>query len=446
MSDSLGKTAAKRMPLLLETLIGALLMGFLWRVRGTHGWGSSWGLLNAGFVFLLFLTAAVRRKRSPSLLLISLAALSFMLTSPAWGTLLGQITGVLRLTLPDGSSEDILISPASGVVMMLCMGFGLAGVFGVLLGRCFSDKKWRVWDYVAVAAAALIVTYAAKATIAHLFVRVAEPQAAEAFADGLKEAGIDGSVFKAYLAHFNSDPWAKKIAGGRNYYACVSAFSAALAAVAAIMTARFIVKDKYAAGTGALVCGAFAFSITVSDLFFFFGDGGYRMAQGFSLPESFAPWSLWEYFTGFFAGGIITFYIIKTSRPEPETPSLLDGMPRKAGNALFFFLTCIGGIGLNAVRPVLVRLDESKLMIPATVAAALIVLAVCLVLCKKYGARWEKIPLPTLSRALCAAFVVYIFILYMFVGEGNITSIGMLHNILVCISAAAVLARCACKY
>lgn len=439
--------AKERKTLLLpNVLIGALLGGFLWRVRGTHGWGSSWGLLNAGFLLTLFLTAVLGRKKKPSLPLISLTALSFMLTSPAWGTLLEQITGVLRLSLPEGGSKDYLISPVSGVIMMLCMGFGLAGAFGVTLGGCFSDKKWRIWDYVAVAAVLLAVTYAAKATVAHLFVKLAEPQAAAAFADGLKEAGIDGSVYKAYLAHFNSDPWAKKIAGGRNYYACVSAFSAALAAAAAILTTRFLIKDKYAARTGALVCGAFAFSITLSDLFFFFGSGGYRMSQGFSLPDSFAPWSLWEYFTGFFAGGIVTFYIVKTARPEPETPSLLDKMPRKVGNALFFFLTCIGGIGLNAVRPVLVRLDESKLMIPATVSAALIVLAVCLILCRKYGARWEKIPLPLIARSLCAAFVVYIFVLYMFVGEGNFSSIGMVHNILVCISAAAVVARCACKY
>ena len=37
----------------LAVLVGALLLGFLWRVRGEHGWGSSWGLLNAGFVFAL---------------------------------------------------------------------------------------------------------------------------------------------------------------------------------------------------------------------------------------------------------------------------------------------------------------------------------------------------------------------------------------------------------
>ena len=40
---------------IIEIIMGALLMGLLWRVRGEHGWGSSWGLLNAGFIFTLFI-------------------------------------------------------------------------------------------------------------------------------------------------------------------------------------------------------------------------------------------------------------------------------------------------------------------------------------------------------------------------------------------------------
>lgn len=445
MAEATAKNATKRTLLLpVATLVGALLMGYLWRVRGTHGWGSSWGLLNAGFVFTLFLTAAAGRKKSPSLPLISLAALSFMLTSPAWGTLLNQITGVLRVTTPDGAEAEYFISPASGITMMLLMGFGLAGAFGVMLGGCFSGKAWRVRDYIAVAVILLAVNYAAKATVAHLFVKIAEPEAAAAFADGLRAAGLDDNVFKAYLAHYNSDPWAKKILGGRNYYACVSAFSSSLAAVAAILTTRFFVKDKYAAKTGALVCGAFAFAITLSDLFFFFGEGGYRMAQGFSLPESFAAWSLWEYFTGFFAGGIITFFVLKTANAD-EPATLAERCPEKGRAALFFLLACFGGIGLNVVRPVLLRFDETKLMIPAAVIAGVAVLAVCLLLCKKYGWTWEKIPYGKLVPALCAAMIVFIFIMYMFAGDGNIKSVGMLHNILVCVSAVVCTVWCCVK-
>ena len=152
------------------TLTGALLMGFLWRARGTNGWGAAWGLLNAGFVFTLFLTAALRRRKGPSLRLISLAAFSFMLTAPAWGTLLQQITGILG-GAPEGAAP-VYISPAAGLMLMALMGFGLAAVFGVLLGRCFSAKAWRWQDYIVLLAVFFIVLYGAKASVAHPAVRL----------------------------------------------------------------------------------------------------------------------------------------------------------------------------------------------------------------------------------------------------------------------------------
>ena len=72
----------------LAVLVGALLLGFLWRVRGEHGWGSSWGLLNAGFVFALYLCVVAGARKKMNFIWVSLTAASFMLTTPSWGTLL----------------------------------------------------------------------------------------------------------------------------------------------------------------------------------------------------------------------------------------------------------------------------------------------------------------------------------------------------------------------
>ena len=77
-----------------EILIGALLLGMLWRFRGSHGWGAAWGVLACGFVFTLFLTALLRPKKNVSFAVLSLTALSFMLTTPSWGTFLSSVTGV----------------------------------------------------------------------------------------------------------------------------------------------------------------------------------------------------------------------------------------------------------------------------------------------------------------------------------------------------------------
>ena len=423
----------------VAVFVGAALLGFLWRVRGTHGWGSAWGLLAAGFVFTLFLTAAAGRKNRPPMRLIALAAFSFMLTAPAWGTLLGQITGILG-GAPEGAGPTY-ISPWQGVLFMALMGFGLAGMFGVMLGRCFSDRQWRLRDYVVLLAVFLIVSYGMKATLAHPLVKLFSPQAAEAFRVGLEEAGIAKTPFAAYLAHFNAEGWAKKIAGGRHYYACVSAVSSAAGAVAAICAARFCAKDRFAARTGAAVCCAFAFAITAADLFFFFGNGGYRGSQGFSLPQSFAAWSLWEYFTGFIAGWIVTSFILREAPVKGAGEPLLSKLPEKPQAAVSFLLVCVGATGLNAVRPMLLRTDETPWSLFFAIAAGAVSLALSLLICRKCGFCFQNAG-AALPAVLCAVFTLYFAALYFFVGSPEIGNIGMLHNILAAVSAVAAAVAC----
>ena len=210
--------------IILPILLGALLTGFAWRVRGTGGWGAAWGLLNAGMLLTLYLLAVRGKKDGASLSLVALTAFSFMFTAPAWGTLLTQITGVMTVDYAAGP-QTVYVSPVSGVILMLCMGFGIPALFGVMLGRVFSGKAWRLRDYAAVLLVFLIVAYGAKASVAHWIVRLVQPQTVEAFRNGLAEAGIDKTPFSAYLAHFNAEGWAKKIPGGRHYYACVLIFA-----------------------------------------------------------------------------------------------------------------------------------------------------------------------------------------------------------------------------
>ncbi len=412
------------------TLAGACLLGMLWRVRGTHGWGAAWGLLAAGTMFTLFLSAAVKRKNGPSPALTAVTALSFMLTAPAWGTLLQQITGVLG-GLPEGA-DPVYVSPAAGALLMALMGFGLAALFGVLLGRCFSEKAWRVRDYAVLLAVFLLVLYGTKASLSHPLVKLLQPQAAEAFRNGLDAAGINKSVFGAYMAHFNAEGWAKKITGGRHYYACVSAVSSALAAAASVLTARFYAKDRSAAKTGAFVCGAFAVSITIADLFFYFSAGGFHGAQGLSLPPRFAAWSLWEFFTGFLAGGAITLYLLKTVPAAPTRETALQKLPQRAYTAFSFLLFGIGAVGLNTVRPVLLRTEKSGLNVLFTAVTAVCALAFCLLLYKKKVFAPEETRCRAFAAPVCAALAAFTFAAYFFIGDApEIASPVSVHNLLV---------------
>ena len=67
---------------ILIVLMGALLMGFLWRIRGTNGWGSSWGLLNAGAMFSLFAITIIGDRKKTNLAWVGASSLMFMLTVP----------------------------------------------------------------------------------------------------------------------------------------------------------------------------------------------------------------------------------------------------------------------------------------------------------------------------------------------------------------------------
>ena len=421
-------------------LLGALLMGMLWRVRGTHGWGSSWGLLNAGIVFVLFITVAIGERKKMNFAWTSLTALSFMLTVPAWGTLLKQITGVLDF---DGTIYEI--SPWSGVFMMVCLGFGLASIFGVMLGRAYSDKQWKLYHVVILIGVFYAVNYLAKATVSHWILQAVQPQAVTAIADDLKAVGLGDNVYKVYMQHFDNDAWAKKFTvealgrisvAGRNYFQEIMTISSAISAIAVLLTTRFVIKDKRAALTGAVTCGAFAFAITVADLFFWFE------AKGYNVPDTYASWSLWEYFTGFIAGGIITAFLVSLSKKDDVPESAFTKLPDKAKTVFTFLLGYIGMIGISVVRPVLERFDTSDLQIVYTVISVLVALVIVVLLAKKYGCALQKIPYKTFCAFALPCFMVYMYIIYMFLCSPeyqNYTGFNSIHNICVTISTVCIL-------
>lgn len=398
-------------------LLGALLMGLLWRVRGEHGWGSSWGLLNAGFLFTMFIVVIKGSRQKLNIGWLSLTALSFMLTTPGWGTLLSQITGIIY-DAEDWSigGSDVYTSVGSAMFLMLCLGFGLASLFGIMLGRGFSEKQWKIKDIIILLAVFYITDLIASAVIAPFILNVVQPEAAQLFEKGLEIQNIDGSAYQVYMEHFKDVAWAKKIDGGRNYFQSCDVITATIKAIASLLTVRFIIKDKVAAKTGAVVCSAFAIGITLADLFFFFGNGGYHELNESYLPEFFYPWGCWEYFTGFIAGGIITAFILKL-KPESDVPELaFKKVPEKPRTILTFILGTVFMVGVNIVRPVLVRYEDSNFMIIATVIAFLFAIGFVAILVKFWGMNASKTYIQKYFGWLLFFFVAYINIVYLIIG------------------------------
>ncbi len=433
---------------ILTVLIGALLMGFLWRIRGTNGWGSSWGLLNAGAMFMLFAITVIGPRKKLKLGWIGVSSLMFMLTVPTWGTFLDQITGIISSEVTDELGNVIsgsrYIPVASGVGIMLILGFGLATLWGIMLGRALSDKQWKIKDFVLILAVFFVSMYVSRATLAHTLAELIQPQALDLFKEGLFRQGVVTedlfqSIYKTYMEHFDDMSWAKKIMGGRNYFALVETISIALGGICSMITTRFIIKDKLAANMGLITSCAFAFAITLADIFFYFGDGGYHGTQGLTVPSNLAPWSCWEYFTGFFAGAIITIALICYRNKKADVPEIaFSGVPQKIADVLTFLVGFVVVFGINIVRPVLDRFEDSDYLIPAVIiafigAVVLIVLAV-----KKYGVNLEKTNYENFVAKGLLVMVVYMMCIYLFTGiykgEHNIVNLEAVHNIAMVIS------------
>ncbi len=405
----------------LTILLGALLMGLLWRVRGEHGWGSSWGLLNTGFVFTMFLVVVKGNRQKFDIGWLSLTALSFMLTTPGWGTLLSQITGIIY-DAEDWSigGSDVYTSVGSAVFLMVCLGFGLASLFGIMLGRGFSDKQWKIKDIV-ILLAVFYITDLIASVISPFILNAVQPEAAQIFEEGLKIQNIDGSAYQVYMEHFKDVSWAKKIDGGRNYFQSCDVITSTIKAIASLLAVRFIIKDKVSAKTGAIVCSAFAIGITVADLFFYFGNGGFHQLNASYLPEFFYAWGCWEYFTGFIAGGIITAFVLKLKQRKDVPELAFSKVKEKPKAILTFILGTLFMIGVNIVRPVLVRFEDSDFMIIATIIAILFAIAFVGVIVKFYGFNASKTNIEKYYSYLLLFFVTYINIVYLIIGTPDCT-------------------------
>ena len=437
---------------IFTVLVGAMLLGFCWRFRGETGWGSSWGLLYSGLIFTMFTVLAIGERKRFDFGWLGLTAVSFMMTVPSWGTLNSQITGILYSEELWGSVPNPTpnyINPLSAIFLMLCLGFGLASIWGVFLGRAYSGKQWRIRELIIILAVFYAVNYISKATVSHLILNLVQPQASEIYSRYLAEAGIHDSVYSVYMHHFDNLAWAKKLDGGRNYFSSIQAVSSALSSAAVLLAVRFIIKDKRSANVGFAVSGAFSLAITIADFWLYLAYGGYHMEHASYLPAHMDSWAMWEYGTGFIAGGIITLVLLKMKKEDDVDELVFSNVPAKVKTVLTFLLSFIFVFGVNIVRPILERTKNSeKTVFIASTAIALVMAAVVILASAlKYGFALEKVSLYNYIKYALPCFIGYSLIIYMFVARpfdaGYKYFLGISSTVLVIISATVVIVWCA---
>ncbi len=285
----------------------AVMTGFMWRVRGEHGWGSMWGMFAVGVMLILFIYAVFGERRKMNYETIPLAVFLLGITNGGWGTLNSQMGGYLTSTAEFTGEEAarlVEINPVHGLFMMLFLGFGWMPLFAFTVATLFSKKEYKLKHYIILIAVFYIVTYIFKFSLSHFILEAVHPEAVAFCKEGFADRGIDMSPMMAYIKEFGSAAWAKKIPFARNYFTSIDVMSAAFGALATSLASLVIFKDKLTALITLLINTVSALSITAADVFLIMDSDKGLIPLGDKVPVWIkAPsWSLWEFFTGFFIG------------------------------------------------------------------------------------------------------------------------------------------------
>ena len=276
---------------------------------------------------------------------------------------------------------------------------------------------------------------------------LASPKAVELFNFGLIDRGINLSPYKAYLTNFFSLSAAKKIPGGRNYFACVSAVSATLAAGTAMAVQRFALKDKLASLIAMGVNSVCAVAITAADIFLVIGYKG-NLFHIYTVPAwiEACSWSLWEFFTGFLIGfGIMLIVVLLPSGVITGNAKASNSFHLRRSGPIFVYnsvFTLFGALCLPLVLAVGTRLSEKLAQIHSlpgfvhtltsqtavTFAAGLVMLIICTYEAYKNVIRRQlKVPAPMGIERFCQKRLPVFFaacsIIYFFTGDSYLLNV-----------------------
>ncbi len=290
----------------LLVLMTAIMTGFMWRVRGTHGWGSMWGMFAVGVMLTLAIFAFFGNRKKMSLEVLPIAVILLGITNGGWGTLNSQMGGYLGSTVTFTGEEAVTIaeiSPWSGMAAMLLLGFGWMPLYAMFIGSLFSKKEYKIWHYITLIAVFYVVVYAFEFTVAHYIAPFVNSEAVELFKSGLADKGIELSPMMAFIKNFGSEAWFKKIPFGRNYFATVRIISYTAGALVLSLATLIAKKDKVTAFISFSINAICAVSITLADVVMVLdSDRGFFKLKNLPGFLEGGNWSLWEYLTGFFLG------------------------------------------------------------------------------------------------------------------------------------------------
>ena len=422
-------------------IAGACLLGIMWRARGSHGFGAKWGMFAVAFVFVLFIYALYGRRKKMNFEMMPLCAVFAALTAGGWGTLNSQMNGYLSSSanfVGEEAYRYIEISEYSGLAIMLLLGFGWLPLFAICFASLFSKKKYEFKDFLVYVGVYYITVIISNFTVSHLILEVINPEAVEACAEGLRDAGHDMSPMKAFIMELGSAAWAKKIPFCRNYFTSVKVISSAVGALSSLLTVAFVLRDKFTSVFAFLINIACAIAITVADIPLVL-DSDRGFFAGVKTPAflSGCEWSTWEFFTGFILGLLIMLIIALLPKQYTDAEELFTYTPllkNKRFSVIYNgILTMFFSFVVILVRAFSFRLNESILDNEIFEIALTVILSAALfypvfkftrknILNSKFNKPVEMTP-QEFSIKVLPIYLLIVFIVYFFFGTPSFSNL-----------------------
>ncbi|MEA3437771.1 MAG: hypothetical protein U9R43_14975 [Thermodesulfobacteriota bacterium] len=274
---------------ILTILMGALLLGFAWQIRGS---GTSDPSVVA-LLFLLFLSIHYGPRKKFNILVFGLIAFLFVLMRTGWGTFVPQagIPGVVPGYLPP--NVDIAVPWWRGYFWLFIVGISWFGIPSLLFGGYFFTKhKYTLKDVFLI-----VILFVATRFVAGFIAEFLIPYLAPEYYDEIYLTGI-------------SD---------RSYGSMRGNMSTAMAIIPVLLYIRCAKKDKEFFKNALSAMVIFAFSLSIADVW-------RPLSSLTELIGGSVAWGLWEYFTGFIFGGLIFWFYGRFSDNELAETDIPTGL------------------------------------------------------------------------------------------------------------------------
>ncbi len=420
---------------IFAVITGAFMTGYMWRLRGNHGFGAKWGMFCVALTVVLLIFALYGKRKKMNFEMIPVTAGLAAITAGGWGTLNSQMGGYLSSNAYFTGEEvyrSVEISNFSGISIMLMLGFGWLPLFAVAIGILFSKRDYKLKDYAIFIGTYYVVMLIASITVAHPILQLINPQAVEGAAAGLADAGFDMSPMKAFIVKFGSAAFAKPIPFCRNYFTSIKVIASAIGALGTSVAVRFALKDKIAAWISVAINAICAISITVADIpLVLNSDRG--VLAGVKAPEfiDVNGWGLWEYFTGFILGLGIMLLLVLLPKKITDYDENYEYSPLFKNQRISIvyntFITFLFSFGVMLSRTFGLRfteffVDDDTIEIIVTVVMSVIAFVPCMLIVKK-NMKEKGLVTPSdkpLQQFCSQALVIYTALagfMYFFFGE-----------------------------